>query len=138
MEELLCKFKNLFKENSVCFKLDEIYSVLIINKPIDDYNRIKIMIIPTKQINLTRPYSIIHDYSSSYSVVISYKKGTITLTKSRNTPLDEAHFDPVILKDYQEMDITQFNLSHKGTIKQITGFNEILEFIVGKLEYAIT
>lgn len=65
------------------------------------------------------------------------KKGTISLTKSRNTPLDEAHFDPVILKDYQEMDITQFNLSHKGTIKQITGFNEILEFIVGKLEDAI-
>lgn len=130
MEELLCKFKNLFQGERVYFGLDEIYSILIINKSIDYYGRIKIMKIPTKQLNLARPYSIIHDYSSSYSVVISYKKGIISLTKSRNTPLDEAHFDPVILKDYQEMDIAQFNLSHKGTIKKIHGFKEILEFVV--------
>lgn len=137
MEELLCKFKNLFQVNKVYFELDEIYSILIINKSIDDYNHIKIMRIPTNQLNLSRPYSIIHDYASSYSVVISYKKGTISLIKSRNTPLEEAHFDPVILKDYQEMDITQFNLSHKGTIKQISGFKEILEFVVENWDYKI-
>lgn len=130
MEELLCKFKNFFQGERVYFELDEIYSILIVDKSIDDYGRIKIMKIPTKQLNLSRPYSIIHDYSSSYSVVISYKRGIISLTKSRNTPLEEAHFNPVILKDYQEMDISQFNLSYRGTIKQIYGLKEILEFIV--------
>lgn len=130
MEELLCKFKNLFQGERVYFELDEIYSILIVSKSFDDYGIIKIMKIPSKEINLARPYSIKHDYASSYSVVISYKKGTISLVKSRNTPLDKTHFDPVILKDYQEMDISQFNLSYRGTIKQISGLKEILEFIV--------
>ena len=134
MEELICKFYNLYKTNTICFELDEIYSLLVNSRTIEDYDRIKFIMIPTKQINLTRPYSIQHDYSASYIANLSLKKGIVSIIKNRFGSLEKTYFDPAILKDYREMDITQFNLSHKGTIGQITGFKQILEFVLEKLE----
>ena len=130
MEELLCKFLGLFYDfdYAIC-NLDQATNLLIRRWRHDD--SIEFLIMGSKTlIDKKHILSVRYSYAARTMFLISPKQGEIRLVKSRDTLLCRALFDPIIIKDYEEMDITQFNLTHKGTIKQISNFKEILEFVV--------